>query len=386
MTISPIDLVQFESVSLIDSQVKMSHTVDKGLLPGSDVIWYRKEMESPAKARREWLAQEFLRLIIPNQTETRLASNSISSVFYVLSKEIPGFAPLPEGQKELFANGTYKGLGNIAMGAYFVHEADLKNGNVGKGRDNIVYKIDGDWAFASMRGNQFPEFSAQISVYQLRRLPYPVAYRCHNWLDLVIEGKYFQKSDIIDDSHHKNLQLKKEIFLTMFKLLLLPDFYIEIFVDAFIPAEANSYSDYLISRRKNLLTEALKYPDFLTYMKENSEELTKVAHSFLADMSNFVVNGDHSVIPDKNKINFLSNTQPKINAVLFQLGINSAGTEHDSPSAEAETSGIAKRPSTFFTVITTIKPYSLDEVKLTEEEKKSDDMSASSGESFKRCK
>src|SRR3990167_4850328 len=85
MTALPWNIAPFKPLPLTRSFVQRSHTVDRGTFPHSDTIWYRKEMESPFHARNEWLAQEFLRLIIPYQPHTHLAVDDTLNIYYVLS-------------------------------------------------------------------------------------------------------------------------------------------------------------------------------------------------------------------------------------------------------------------------------------------------------------
>lgn len=319
---TPIDISGFKSLGPIISIAELSHTVDKGHIPDSNDVWYRKEIDSPAKARSEWLAQEFLRLIIPNQVETRLAYNSATNVYYILSKEVPQFKPLPSGEKEQFANGTYKGLGHIVMGGYFVHEADLKNGNIGLGPDDTVYKIDGDWAFASMRDNeQFPKHSANISSYQIKKLPFPVVYRSYNWLDIVVEGVQYSESSIVTKDIASTPQFKAEKFETILKLLLIPKSYFTHFVDAFIPAGAAEYSEFLITRQHDLLVEAKKIPEFLEYLKEHQSQLHEMSNEFKLQMQYFAVNSTPCLCNDKEQKKFLNDAAEQFNKVWAALEI-----------------------------------------------------------------
>ncbi len=331
----PIDIRDFESTGLVASDIRMSHTVDKGSIPGSSDVWYRKEISSPAKARSEWLAQEFLRLIIPNQVETRLAYDPVSSVYYILSKEVPRFKPLPQNEKEKFTNGTYKGLGYIIVGAYFVHEADLKNGNIGLGDDNVVYKIDGDWSFASMRSNeQFPKHTGGINAAQINRLPFPYTYKAHNWLDLYIEGSLASASDIVASDIGNSAQFQQEKFETLFKLLLIPDAYFKQFVDTFIPAGAADYSDFLIERRKTLLKQASRIQGFTEYLEENKDKLEEMVHTFQEQMKSFVVQGQYTVLNPSEHQEFNNHVNAELDHVLGTLSISpstsipSTGTTH----------------------------------------------------------
>ena len=323
--IKTINIDDFDASSAVSSSVSMSHKVDKGSLSGSSDLWYRKEFSNPAAARREWLAQEFLRLICPNQTETRLAYNPVTNVYYVLSKEVPRFKPLPTNEKENFSNGTYKGLGHLIMGAYFVHEADLKNGNIGLGDDNIVYKIDGDWSFASMRSDtQFPKVSGAIAALQINRLPFPLTYKAHNWLDIFIEGTLATESEIVASDIGHSPQFQQEMFETLFKIALIPDKYFQEFVDAFIPAGAKAYSDFLIDRHRTVLKQAARIDGFAEYLTENKSQLAEMANAFQEQMLDFVVQGESPIIENSKKANMSNHITGQFMALLgiFDLSLD----------------------------------------------------------------
>lgn len=329
----PINDKDLVSVGLVSSSVSMSHTVDKVTIPGNTAVWYRKEISSPAKARREWLAQEFLRLVIPNQTETRLAHNSNTNVYYILSREVPGFKPLPKNECEKFNNGTYKGLGRVITGAYFVHEADLKNGNIGLGEDNVVYKIDGDWSFASMRSEgQFPQVSGAIAAVQINRLPFPLTYKAYNWLDLFIEGSLASESDIVSSDIANSNHFQQEKFDTLFKLLLIPDSYFRKFVDAFIPAGAKEYSDFFIARRNTLLKQAQRIHGFGEYLAVNQNQLVDWADAFQSDMSKFKMHGQYAVIPEEGKMNLSEQCKAQLQGLVAHFHLSPATSAASSAS------------------------------------------------------
>src|SRR3990167_11207778 len=81
-----------------------SHTVVRGKLAGSDKTWILKEMvdtqnnnePQPTDARLELISQEFFRLIISGQPETRLINTNPP---YILSQEVPGYKPIPDRQE-----------------------------------------------------------------------------------------------------------------------------------------------------------------------------------------------------------------------------------------------------------------------------------------------
>ncbi|RUR13732.1 hypothetical protein [Legionella sp. km772] len=338
----PLDVRELVSLGLVESAAAMSHTVDRVRFPDSTTVWYRKEIETPVKARREWLAQEFLRLIIPNQTETRLGYKPESNVYFILSKEVPGFRPLPLHEPSKFTDGTYTGLGHAITGAYFIHEADLKNGNIGLNKDNVVFKIDGDWSFASMRsGGQFPKISGAIAAAQINRLPFPMTYKAYNWLDIFIEGSLASESEIVSSDITSNAQFQQEKFETLFKLLLIPDNYFSKFVDAFMPAGAKEYSDFLIERRTTLLKHALRIDGFAKYINDNKAKLAEMAESFQKQMKNFVVQGNYHVLKDSEHTRFTNHAKVQFHQVLATFNLPPSYSEVEIAAAGGGESAVA---------------------------------------------
>ena len=162
--------------SFVTSSALHTHRVRRGHLiadPSKDYI--RKEASDFKMAQRELLAQEFFRLIIPEQPETRLLIDIKDGVeeYYLLSEEIKDWQELPLDSRQSFADGTFTGLGQVLLTAVFLQETDLKNGNIGLGpqRDDgswPVRKIDGDWCFSEMRA---PSRSYAFDTKTIQRLP-----------------------------------------------------------------------------------------------------------------------------------------------------------------------------------------------------------------------
>src|SRR5580704_14181264 len=159
MTIQKID---YKTITIVPGSGTgtFCHTITKGKLPdSSEIIWYIKEMFSLPEAQIELLAQEFLRLIIPNQPKTRIAVRPAFNIntYYILSEEVTGYRFLPENEQNKFMDGTYRGLGQICLLAAFLHQIDLKNSNICLNDKKQVIGIDGDWAFACIHTREFAD-------------------------------------------------------------------------------------------------------------------------------------------------------------------------------------------------------------------------------------
>ncbi|WP_133136539.1 hypothetical protein [Legionella rowbothamii] len=278
----------------VTSNALFSHNVSRGTLNGSGKTWIKKEMPDPAVARIEVLAQEFFRLIIPHQGETRLLQDKSTGVHYILSEEVQGYRDLPLGEAHNFANGHYTGLGQALVGAMFLQEIDLKNGNIGLDAQGRVAKIDGDWCFA--QGRYGDEDSYNITPEAIAQLPYPKDFYAFNWLDLISQGTALSASNIVAPSLSSSPQFRAEVNQALLMITLLPNSFIEHFVDAYIPAGGERYVDLIKSRRGQLLASALQNTSFMDYL--HSEAALEDYNSLIAHMDSFQANGEGRVIPE----------------------------------------------------------------------------------------
>ena len=316
MSVKEIDI---RTLQKIPSKIsgKYSHTVTKGLLPGSSKTWYAKEMESPKVARIELLAQEFFRLIIPTQPETRIARNPKTNTYYILSEEVPGYRNLPTNKKQEFTKGTYFGLGQVSFLAAFLQEIDLKNGNICLNDKNQVIKIDGDWCFAGIRDRNYQYVPKGLSAALLHSLPYLKEMYAYNWLDVIEERCSYGNSLIVDTALSKAPHFRNEVNQAILKTLLLPNNYIKSFVDAFIPvgSDANRFITYLQERQEELKAIALKDTSFQNYL------LSPAAQNDIRDhfihMKEFVVHGIQPIIQPTEHVD-LENDYMKL---IAELGI-----------------------------------------------------------------
>ena len=205
------------NVSRDKTSAQKTHTVSRGGLEGSTKQWINKEMREPAVARREFLAQEFFRVIIPHQPETRLLMNGATGTHHILSEEVKGYQDLPLNQAEKFENGTFTGLGQVLVVSLFLQEIDLKNGNLGLDHQNQVIKIGGDWCFAQFRESEIKQYG--ITADTIKSLPYPKGFHTFNWLDYTFAGAKYASSDIVSPGLVNNPQFRAEVNQAMLKFV-----------------------------------------------------------------------------------------------------------------------------------------------------------------------
>ena len=299
MTVSPIDIRTLQP-TIGGGKGHFSHHVKKGILSSdSSRVWFNKEMESPRIAYLEVLAQEFFRLIIPNQPETRLAYDKSLGTYHILSEEVSGYRDLPYYQQSKFVSGELTGLGQVVLTAAFVHEIDLKNGNIGLNDQNQVIKIDGDWCFIGVRE---PDWTGadqnKLTPELIDNLPFIPDFYAFNWLDIKKYSVNEMYYSIVDHKLSSQPHFRHEINQAMWRILLLPDSYLQQLVDAYIPVGSNAdrFIDFLIKRRDELQLSALQNVSFQAYIK--SDKAVDEANALFKHMMSFQANGSSRIISD----------------------------------------------------------------------------------------
>lgn len=288
--------------SPVNSPASFSHKMAMGTFHGdpASINWYRKEADNPADARRELLAQEFFRVLIPHQPRTRLRIHPTLNTAYVFSEEVISFEPFV-GEGPCYGYGDYpgNGLGQALMASVFLQETDLKNGNIGLDKDQRVIKIDGDWSLSALAegkrrdgSEMFPIRQFQITKELLDGLPYPTGYPAHNWLQHRKNGRSIETG--FTNGLEQNLDLKREVYETIQKVMLTPDGFICGLADACFPAGAKRYSDFLIKRKKELTAVAITMPQFMKYLDTKQAKRVELQHH--KHLESFNVGGEVAVL------------------------------------------------------------------------------------------
>lgn len=220
--------------------------------------WINKENVSKDLAKHEQLAQEFFRLIIPHQPETRLvkypSKTDPSTLSYsVLSEESIGYTRLPPNVHHLFEDGTYTGLGQALAVAMFTEEVDLKIGNIGVNAQHQVIKIDGDYNFGKIR---YPDKEFQITFYAINGLPHLMDNYAFNWLDMISEGtRIFGQSAFLPGTVSVKQRFRGEVNQALLRISLIPDCFIDAFVRHYVneAEKQETFSNFLKSRKQELI-------------------------------------------------------------------------------------------------------------------------------------
>ena len=389
MSIPPLEMRQVLSNTAKDrqpSEAKSSHPVTKMKIAGSDSIWYSKKMTyrnprdkwlEEQESRIECLAQEFFRLIIPNQPEVRLLADTSATPpsFYVLSEEVSGFHNLPYGESFHFADGVYTGLGQATTLAMFLQEIDLKNGNIGLDGHGHVIKIDGDWCFANHRisSSRVPLIEYKLTEKAIASLPYPEDFYAFNWLDLIQNDVLIAspRNPIAERSLANTKQFRNEVNQALLKLCLLPDEYIDRFVLAFIADKGQrfadnyaphdqsglkkpglSLSDLIKSRREELKASALLNGKFQEYLA--TPAAIADAEDLITQLLSFRSNGVPLEATPKDVANIHSTFRGLLEGATPR--IVSASSEEASPSTTPKSferpMKMAKTSERFFVPLT----------------------------------
>ena len=301
-----LDIIKFTPVTAfrVKNIAEYTHNVARGTLEGHIGIVIGKEAKNHIVAKSEVLAQEFFRLLIPHQPETRLA-NDPAGVHYVLSAEVSGFRKLPEMQADDFANGNITGLGQALLIAMFLQETDAKNGNIGLDAHNRVIKIDGDWCFSE--GRYAGSYS--LTAEAIASLPYPKDFATFNWLDLVNQGVDYPTSKIVQPSLSQAPQFRSEVNQAMLKICLLPDRFIDVLVYAYlVDAGAKQFCDLFKARRDALMVSALKNTSFQDYL--DTPQAAADTQSILNQMSSFQAHQEQ-LVPIEEHANLKNEVQTR---------------------------------------------------------------------------
>lgn len=272
-----------------------SHWTQRGTLEGSSKVWFCKKMRDPEAAKRELLAQEFFRLLIPHQPVTLLAKDKDGSL-YVLSEEVNGYHALPTNQANSFTDGTFTGFGEALVNAMFFQEVDLKNGNIGLDNQNRVIKIDGDWCFAEFHKDFNNDSPFKLTPKAIESLPYPMDFPAFEWLDFIQRWKQCPFSSIVPFDLNHSVQFRAEVNQALLKICLLPDTYIEAFADFYLPSESAPFIQLIKDRRNELQQSALQNDSFVNFLQTPAAQNT--ANAILKQMKSFQVGGMAVINPD----------------------------------------------------------------------------------------
>jgi hypothetical protein len=268
----------FTATTHIPPSSKNAHDVFKGTFKGSKKVWFCKEVGSFDSAILEVIAQEFFRLVIPYQPETRLACDESNGIYYILSEEVENF-----NTSELnFRKQAKIGLGQILVVAQYVEEDDLRFYNCGLDNQNRVIKVDGGLCFS---GNEQRQFN--LSAAAIDQLPFPVDSQPNNWLDIVKSGKRHAGSFIVSPNLSSSPEFRNDVNLAMLKICLIPDSFILSFVDFLTDGnnKKDKFITKLLSRRDQLTKVALENPSFIAYL--NTVEAKQETSKFLDCMLSF---------------------------------------------------------------------------------------------------
>jgi hypothetical protein len=237
----------------------------------------------------ETLAQEFYRLILPQQPKTRRTISKTKTgtfEYHVLSKEISKldekFFLFPNKTK-LILDNSLTGLAATQVLALLLNEVDFKAGNVGVDEDGQVIKIDGGLSFIKLN----PRFkylyegkNLDITQADLEALPNLANYEACNWLHHIqwnLDEKCAIKTEPtkLDKKINQNSHFKNELYQTILRIISLPDELILFFTQSYIanPDDITKFSNFVIARKQQLSLAAEQMPAFNEYRQSNQAQV-----------------------------------------------------------------------------------------------------------------
>lgn len=249
-------------------------------------FWYAKSLgKKRDEAILETLAQEFYRLILPQQPKTRRAISKTKTgeyEYHIISKQIPYFDEkffLFPNKTKLILDNSPKGLAATQVLALLLNEVDFKAGNVGVDEAGKVIKIDGGLSFIKLN----PRFkylyegkNLDITQADLEALPNLVNYEACNWLHHIqwnLDEKRALKTEptILDKKINQSPDFKNEVYQTILRIIALPDELIQFFTQSYIanPEDVTKFSNFIIARKQQLSLAAEQMPAFNEYRHSN---------------------------------------------------------------------------------------------------------------------
>lgn len=299
----------------------------------SDKIWVCSEMRTQALARHRLLSQEFFRLLLPHQPETRLVIDSKTNDAYIFTEQVSGFKPLPEindGSEKCiegeykryrndFARGSdycpdespltigysYSELGSVLILSVLLHQLNLSSPqNLGIDSKKRVVMTDGETCFPGIRDADLNDMPGHITPSLLNSLPIPDGYMANEWFDYIKEGHvtgynwneatYKAVLNPIKDLA-KEPRFREEMNRTMLKILVMPNWFFDRFFALLMPRASKQYSEYLCERRDQLRHSALQNSSFQDWLI--TPKARKTVRDFLNHVREFKAAGGSQTDP-----------------------------------------------------------------------------------------
>lgn len=243
-------------------------------------LWFLKENEDAVYALAETLAQEFFRLVIPNQPKTRVVKNDITCLRrtglnrkrFVLSQGVPGYRPIDNMNDDAFHHAIrcqlITGLGEVLIMAMMTGENDLRLANLCLNYCNQIIKIDGDHAYEAI-------WHGGITADDFKTLPFIKDYPTQRWLCLLPLEYVRHANDqcYLELSQHEGL--RREINRATLKVLLLPIPLIRQFINCYARSK-RTRTAYLTMWEQNKLSlrnAAWQDERFVRYVREARQEM-----------------------------------------------------------------------------------------------------------------
>ncbi|MFZ4077403.1 MAG: hypothetical protein ACOYKA_05395, partial [Legionellaceae bacterium] len=273
----------------------------------SSCSWIGKQVSSLELAKKEQIAQEFFRMILPRQPKTRVLK--FETGWFVLSEEVSSFEYLPRGLSECYSNGAYVGLGETLLLSMYLGETDLNEGNIGLNHKKEIIKIDGE--------QSFEQIDHTLRSRDIQLLPFIDDFKADRWLDLKLHGlACHDVSDIVDKRLCDALFFRQEVNRTILTLCLLTKSFITRFVQSYGLESSTFYVDYLVRRTKELMHTALLNPSFRAYLLDKN--MTMLIEEKIKSLLTFKTSESHILVPffSSDYVDFLNEAKQQALSLL----------------------------------------------------------------------
>lgn len=291
----------------------------------------------------EVIAQEFYRLIKPDQPKTRLVIDDDGNIF-VVSKKIKNARSLLEevSADHLTAivnkySPAFSGLGTISLVNLVVNQDDAKLGNIFFDEENgKFYEIDGDQCLMQVLKPNATLEGMDITASDINMLPFITDYKPGNWFDIFTHNANTNTTThnffgdipapnivpLFERGFQNNVAYRKEINEAMLKILMLPEELIKKFVHSYVRdtwkvgSIANKAIEVFTDRiHTQLHTAALQSKSFQQYMQ--SEEAVMYREKSIQELLKFKSISKTFLLAG-NETNFISGMNTKFNKLRVE--------------------------------------------------------------------
>lgn len=277
-------------------------------------VWFAKRKSNQRDVCTEVVAQEFLRLLNPEQPKTRVILNEEADGLGVMSKDVgqsrlicqsslqvksgnSHYGQIEENLLTDVLNKKIAGFGRLCVDALFVYEVDLKLDALALGNNGLI-KIDGDCCFfiTPYWRQSCDKIYKSITTEDLERLPLVRQFDAYNWIGYKRGGMFCDKRKERYLQLQQQREFQHEIQSEIMRILVLPSELLANMIDLLIPSLAHRIllKKEIQNRQSQLEIAAMQLHRFVEYVAMPKAE---------EDLLQFIEQLRQHVVIRKEKLN-----------------------------------------------------------------------------------